>query len=73
MKEAFLKQYQEDLKDNNFWANRLQRSGELGTNPAGILTMETRLKQITPKDLQDAAKKYFNMNNYFQAVLNPEK
>ena len=73
VKEAFLKQYQEDLKDNNFWANRLQRSGELGTNPAGILTMETRLKQITSKDLQEAAKKYFNMNNYFQALLNPEK
>ena len=73
VKEAFLKQHQEDLKDNNFWANRLQRSGELGNNPAGILTLETRLKQITPKDLQEAAKNYFNMSNYFQALLNPEK
>lgn len=73
VKEAYSKQYQEDLKDNNYWLNRLQRSSEIGINPIDILTAETRMKSLTAKDLQDAAKKYFNMNNYFQAVLYPEK
>ena len=73
VRESFLKQYQEDLKDNGYWANRLQRSGELGNNPSSILALEARIKQVTPKDLQEAAMKYFNLYNYFQAVLNPEK
>ena len=73
VRESFLKQYQEDLKDNGYWANRLQRSGELGNNPSSILALEARIKQVTPKDLQEAAMKYFNVYNYFQAVLNPEK
>ncbi len=73
VKEAFSKQYQEDLKDNNYWLSRLQRSTELGSSPADLLTVETRMKAVTAKDVQEAAKKYFNMDNYFQAVLNPEK
>lgn len=73
VKETFSKKYQEDLKDNNYWLGRLQRSTELGSNPADILILETRVKAITIKDLQEAAKKYFDMNNYFQAVLFPEK
>ena len=73
VKETFTKQYQEDVKDNNYWVSRLQRSTELGTNPGSILTVESRVKAITTKDVQEAAKKYFNLDNYFQAVLNPEK
>ena len=73
VKETFSKQYLENTKDNSYWLNRLQRSDELGTNPSSILTLENRMNAITPKDLQAAAKKYFNMTNYFQAVLYPEK
>jgi zinc protease len=73
VKETFIKQYLEDVKDNNYWLNRLQRSAELGTNPSSILTVEERVKALTVKDIQEAAKKYFNTNNYFQAVLYPEK
>ncbi len=73
VKETFEKQYLEDLKDNGYWLTRLQRSGELNSNTADILTVSTRMKALTTKDVQDAAKKYFNVNNYFQAVLYPEK
>ncbi len=73
VKEAYSKKYQESLKDNSYWMNALQRSVELGTNPANILSGEKRMNEITPKDVQERARKYFNMNNYFQAVLNPEK
>ncbi|MDZ4716608.1 MAG: insulinase family protein [Cytophagales bacterium] len=73
VKEAFSKKYMEDMKDNNYWLSSLQRSSEMGTNPATILTTEKRMNALTSKDLQEAARKYFNMKNYFQAVLNPEK
>ncbi len=72
VKEAFSKQHQENLKDNTYWLNILQRSVELGSSPSNVLTVEKRLNDITAKDLQDRARKYFNMSNYFQAVLYPE-
>jgi len=73
VKEAFSKQHQENLKDNSYWISVLQRSVEQSTSPLNVLTVEKRLNDITSKELQERAKKYFNMNNYFQAVLYPEK
>jgi len=73
VKETFEKQHQVDMKDNNYWLARLQRTGELNLNLSDILTINSRMKIFTTKDIQDAAKKYFNTNNYFQAVLYPEK
>jgi zinc protease len=73
VKEAIAKKHQESLKENSYWLNALQRSVEFGTNPANLLTVEKRINDVTAKELQDRAKKYFQMNNYFQAVLYPEK
>ncbi|HEU5292571.1 MAG TPA: insulinase family protein, partial [Cyclobacteriaceae bacterium] len=73
VKETMVKQYQENVKDNSYWLTKLQQSVELGSNPGDILTGEKRINAVTAKDVQEAAKKYFNMNNYLQAVLNPEK
>jgi zinc protease len=73
VKETFTKKQQENLKENSYWLNALQRSAELGTNPSSILTVEKRIREVTAKELQERARKYFQMNNYFQAVLYPEK
>lgn len=73
VKEAFTKKQQENLKDNGYWSSALQRSLELGTSPSNILTVEARMNNLTAKEIQERARKYFNMNNYFQAVLYPEK
>jgi predicted Zn-dependent peptidase len=37
-----------------------------------MLAYNQKLDAITTQDLQDAAKKYFNMGNYIKAVLMPE-
>lgn len=73
VKETLGKKHTEDLRDNNYWLNKLQQTVELGTDPADMMTFEKRLNAITGKDLKDAANRYFNMNNYLQAVLYPEK
>jgi len=73
VKETMGKKHQEDLKDNNYWLGKLQQSVELGQDLTAILSFDKRLNAITVKDLKDAANYYFNMNNYLQAVLNPEK
>jgi len=73
VKETMSKKHLEDLKDNNYWLNKLQQTIELGNDPTSILTFEKRLNAIGVKDLKEAANYYFNMNNYLQAVLYPEK
>src|SRR5204863_1347480 len=60
VKETTTKKYREDVKDNGYWLNRLQRNSEFGSDPGLILTVESRLMKVTAKDVQDAAKKYFN-------------
>lgn len=73
VKETFIKKHQENLKENSYWLNALQRSVELGQPPANILTVEKRMNSLTAKELQERARLYFSMKNYFQAVLFPEK
>lgn len=73
VKETWAKQYQEDLKDNNYWLGKLQQSVEVGSNTGDVLTFEKRIQALTPNDVKEAANLYFNMNNYLQVVLNPEK
>ena len=73
VKEAWIKQYQEDVKDNNYWLNKLQQSIENGSNIGDVLTVEKRINALTTKDVKDAATVYFDMKNYLQVVLNPEK
>jgi zinc protease len=73
VKETMSKNHLEDLKDNNYWLGKLQQTVELGHNSGNILTFEKRLNAITTMDLKEAANRYFNMNNYLQAVLYPEK
>ena len=73
VKETWTKQYQEDVKDNNYWLNKLQQSVEMGSNAGDVLTVEKRINALTTKDIKEAANLYFNMKNYLQVVLNPEK
>ena len=73
VKETWKKQYEEDIKDNNFWVRKLQAGVELGSNVTDVLSYEKRVDALTPKDLQDAANKYFDMKNYVQIVLYPEQ
>ena len=73
VKETWAKQYQEDLKDNNYWLGKLQQNVEIGSNTGDVLTFEKRIQALTSKDVKEAANLYFNMNNYLQVILNPEK
>ncbi len=73
VKETMSKKHEEDMKDNKYWLNKLEQTVEIGSDPKDMLTFDQHLKAVTAKDLKAAANKYFDMNNYLQAVLNPEK
>ena len=73
VKETLKKKYQENMKENIYWMRSLQGAIEYGSDPKDILTYEKRLDAVTAKEIKATAKKYFNMKNYVQAVLYPEK
>ena len=72
VKETLKKQNEDALKENDHWLSSLSYAFIESYDPAWVLYYETKVQSITVADLQDAAKKYFNMKNYIKAVLNPE-
>lgn len=73
VKETWKQQHLVNVKDNGFWARHLLQSEEMGTDPARVLTYIQRVESLTPKQVQEVAKKYLDLNRYVQFVLNPEK
>lgn len=73
VKETLKKQDQDQIKQNEYWLNSLSSSWIERDDPNWILEYSKKVDAITTADLQQAAKKYFNMQNYIKAVLNPEK
>jgi zinc protease len=73
VKETWKKQHQEHIKDNSYWARALQNAVENDVSPIDILSFEKRVDVLTPKDIQQAIDKYFDMKNRVQVVLYPEQ
>ena len=62
-----------NLKDNNFWVNALQSYSMNEDDLSDIMKYDEMANKITADDVQNAAKRYFNMDNYVEMVLVPEK
>jgi zinc protease len=73
VKAAWVKSYRKGLRENGYWLAVLQSAFFNNSNPDDILTYESRVDEIKPADLKAAARRYFDMNNYVQVVLYPEK
>ncbi|HEX4347420.1 MAG TPA: insulinase family protein, partial [Vicinamibacterales bacterium] len=71
-KESARRGYEESLKQNSYWMGRLQTIHMLGRDPGEILTRPARIDAVTPQVLQDTFKKYFPLDRYTIATLNPE-
>ncbi|RJG16621.1 M16 family metallopeptidase [Massilia cavernae] len=73
VKENWVQIHQKSLRENGYWINHLQSALLHETDPGIILTYEKQVAAITPAQLKEAAKRYFNLNNYVQMVLYPAK
>lgn len=73
VKQNWIKEHQIELRTNSLWLQYLQDFSLHGSDPALILSFDQQVNAITSSELQEAAKRYFNMENYVQAVLYPEK
>jgi zinc protease len=72
VKEQQKRKLEVDLKLNQFWMSNLYDAFYLGNNPADILNKQKQTENLTSKMIQDAAKKYINLNNYIRVVLKPD-
>ena len=72
VKKTWHKQYCVSLQSNDFWLTSLSNAWINRDNPEDILDYEKRVDALTAADVQKAAQKFFNLNNYVKAVLYPE-
>ena len=73
VKASWIKSYRKGMRENGYWMASLQNAFFNNNNPEDILTYESRVNALTVADLQQAAQRYFDTNNYLQVVLYPEK
>jgi zinc protease len=72
-KETKKRYFEEKMKENAFWAGNLREAYFLGEDPDDILKDPEIVESMSPLRIRDAARRYFDMNNYMQFVLMPEK
>jgi zinc protease len=73
VKKQWIEQYKTQIKDNNFWLSNLQDIKIQGNDPKRLLEYEKIVEGLTRKEVQEAAKRFFDGKNVFTAVLMPEK
>lgn len=73
VREMQLRTHEVNLKQNGFWLNNLRAYYGNKENPEMILNYPGLVKHLTGAAIQQAIKKYFDLNNYIKVVLYPEK
>ncbi len=72
-KEALLREFENNSKQNNYLLSQITVKYQHGEDPAGLWSIPEYHKQLNAAMIQQAAKTYFNTNNYVKVTLLPEK
>jgi hypothetical protein len=72
VKELMLRQRETDLQENYFWVNQMKEYYKYGDDLLKILNFKEEVNSLKADELQAAANKYFDMNNYAKFLLMPE-
>jgi len=70
--EAQRRSRETSLKQNGYWLSQLAARYRRGADPREILTYEELIDRLDSAMVQEAARMYFNTNNYVQVSLYPE-
>jgi zinc protease len=73
VKQNLLQTHRRSIRENGYWLSYLKLTALQDYEPDSILTYEQRLAAVSANDLKEAARRYFDLNNYVQLVLYPEK
>ncbi|MCF7803487.1 MAG: insulinase family protein [Candidatus Marinimicrobia bacterium] len=71
--EIDLRNHETNLKENSYWMNQIKNAYYYGTDMGNILTYPDLVNSITTADIQKAAQRYLNMDDYVQITLLPEQ
>jgi zinc protease len=71
-KKTWHQGHQRALRENGYWVAGLEGAVMDGTDPARLLTITDEVDALSVADVQKAAQRYFDMNNYVEVVLKPE-
>lgn len=72
VKIAIVEKRKEGLKTNAYWLSKLEQLEFSHYSTDHFLTFDKQLERITVSDIKEAANKFFNGQNSFIGVLNPE-
>ena len=72
IKEMHRREHELNLKENSYWLNALYTRYWNNLDPIGILKVVEKIENLTTKDIQEAAQRYLNSENYIHVVLLPE-
>jgi zinc protease len=73
VKEQILRPREVETKQNGYWLGNILARDQAGEDLAGLgSAYDDMVKRLTPAQLQQAARQYFNTTNYARFVLLPE-
>ncbi len=73
VREQIIRGRETSLKTNAYWASNIASRDQNGEDIAGLLAAyDEMVKKLTARQIQEAAKLYFNANRYVKVVLLPE-
>jgi zinc protease len=73
VREQLLRAHEVEVKQNGYWTSNILARDAAGEDIAGLTTgYDQMIKNLTGAQIQAAAKKYFDTNNYARFVLLPE-
>ena len=71
VKADWSKNYRRNLRENRYWLGQLRGKELNGTERDELLSFGDWYASLTAADLQQAAQRYFDLQNYVQVVLYP--
>ncbi len=73
IREAALRQFETDLRQNGLWMQQLAIDYQRGSEPgASLRAYPALVRELSPESIQAAASLYLNLKNYVQVTLMPE-
>jgi zinc protease len=73
VREAAKRSHEVNLKENSYWRGALSASDFHNLDPTRVLRYTAMVDSLTPGEVQAAAKRYLDMENYVRVVLLPEE
>jgi zinc protease len=74
VREQIIRSREVQVKTNGYWRGNILSRDQNGEDIAGLLEpYEAMIRNLSPRQIQDAAKRYFNTQNYAKFVHLPEK